>query len=117
VIKNWRRSKYLKHKELARALVKSRLEHFNQFHHFKYNRISIRNQRSRWGSCSKQGNLNFNYRIIFLPPLLADYLIVHELCHLKEFNHSRAFWHLVSQTIPRYLMARRELKKTGTSYF
>ena len=113
----FKRRHYLKHKELARVLVKAKLEHFNQHYGFKYNRISIRNQRSRWGSCSKQGNLNFNYRIIFLPPALADYLIVHELCHLQEFNHSRAFWALVTQTIPHYQTVRRELKNTGANYF
>jgi len=102
---------------LARALVKTKLEYFNQHYGFTYHRISIRNQRSRWGSCSKEGNLNFNYRIIFLPPALADYLIIHELCHLKEFNHSRAFWALVAQTIPHYQTVRRELKKNGASYF
>ncbi|MDB5254321.1 MAG: putative metal-dependent hydrolase [Parcubacteria group bacterium] len=101
--------KYLKHKEAARALVIERLEHFNLFYTFQYKRIFIKNHKSRWGSCSKQGNLNFNYRIIFLPPKLADYLIVHELCHLGEFNHSPRFWDLVEQTLPDWKKRRREL--------
>jgi len=105
------REDYLKHKEKARILARERLSYFNQFYNFKFSRISIRNQRSRWGSCSKSGGLNFNYRIIFLPPDLADYLIVHELCHLGELNHSPAFWRLVAQTIPDYASRRRLLRK------
>ncbi|NBS67881.1 M48 family peptidase [bacterium] len=66
--------------------------------------------RTRWGSCSKRGNLNFNYRILFLPPHLADYLIVHELCHLKEFNHSPRFWALVAQGCPNYHACKKELR-------
>ena len=102
---------YKKHKGQARGFVLDRLEHFNQFYNFKYNRVSIRNQKSRWGSCSKKGNLNFNYKIIFLPPEQADYIIVHELCHLKELNHSKRFWDLVSCAIPCYKEIRRKLKK------
>jgi predicted metal-dependent hydrolase len=105
------RQKYLETKEVARMFVKSRLEHWNQYYKFKYGRVSIRNQRSRWGSCSKNGNLNFNFRISELPSHLADYIIVHELCHIGEFNHSQKFWNLVGQTIPNHLEFRKELKK------
>src|SRR4051812_20805718 len=86
---------YLKYKTEALYLTKARLEHFNQFYNFKYNKITIRNQVSRWGSCSKGRNLSFNFRIALLPKEIADYVIVHELCHLGEFNHSKAFWDLV----------------------
>jgi len=72
-------------------------------YNFKINRISIKNTKSRWGSCSKKGNLNFSYKIALLSKDLADYVIVHELCHLGEFNHSKRFWKLVSLTIPNYL--------------
>ena len=102
---------YKRSKEKTRALVHERLEYFNQFYNFTYNRVAIRDQRSRWGSCSQKGNLNFNYKILFLPPPLQDYIIVHELCHLKEFNHSRRFWALVEQTIPNRQELRQELKK------
>jgi predicted metal-dependent hydrolase len=101
--------KYLRYKEAARTLVIERLEHFNTFYNFHYKRIFIKNHKSRWGSCSKQGNLNFNYRIVFLPPKLADYLIVHELCHLGEFNHSPRFWKLVERTLPDWKKRRKEL--------
>jgi len=93
---------YLKLKEHAREMVAKRLEKFNAVYGFKYKGVAIRNQKTRWGSCSSKGNLNFNYKILLLPQRHADYIIVHELCHLKEFNHSKRFWNLVSQTIPEY---------------
>lgn len=102
---------FIKHKSVALALAKKRLLHFNTTYGYTYKRIAIRNQTSRWGSCSKTGNLNFNYKLALLPPALADYLIVHELCHLGEFNHSKKFWQLVAKTIPEYSKLRKELKK------
>ncbi|MEI6297613.1 MAG: M48 family metallopeptidase, partial [bacterium] len=79
--KKEKRDEYLKYKEDTLILVKERLEYFNKLYHFKWNRISIKNQKTRWGSCSRQGNLNFNYKIVLLPEEQADYIIVHELCH------------------------------------
>ena len=105
------RQDYLLHKETARVFVKKKLEEWNQYYGFSYNRITIRDQRSRWGSCSKKGNLNFNYRIIHLPEQLADLVIVHELCHLKEFNHSLSFWNLVARAIPDHLSRRHTLAR------
>jgi len=110
------RAHYLEHKSAAGRLVWGRLEHFNSFYNFNYNRVCIRDQQSRWGSCSAKKNLNFTYRIVFLPPELADYLVVHELCHLGEMNHSARFWKLVEKTIPNYKLLRRELKKNGNLY-
>jgi predicted metal-dependent hydrolase len=100
----------LKHKEEATSLVNERMGVFNKIYGFPLNRITIRNTKSRWGSCSKKGNLNFNYRIVFLPPTLADYLVVHELCHLKEFNHSIRFWNLVAIIIPNHKKLQAELR-------
>lgn len=101
---------FLAHKEAAERLVAERLAHFNETYGFSFNRVSIRDQKSRWGSCSKRGTLSFNYRLALLPRALADYVIVHELCHLKEFNHSKKFWALVSQAIPEYAAHKRELR-------
>lgn len=105
--------KYQKYKSEARALVLKKLEKYNEVYNFKYGRVSIRDQRTRWGSCSKKGNLNFNYKIVFLPEELADYIIAHELCHLKEFNHSSRFWDLVSRVFPNHLDLRKKLRKTS----
>lgn len=95
----------------ARALARAQAKvlYFNQFYGFSYNRIAVKDQKSRWGSCSVQRNLNFNYRLLFLPEGLFDYVVVHELCHLVFFNHSPAFWHLVEKTIPDYDERRRRL--------
>jgi predicted metal-dependent hydrolase len=105
------REDYLKNKEKARSLVTARIEHFNKLYNFKFKRISIRDQRSRWGSCSRQGGLNFNYRLIYLEPELIDYLVVHELCHLKEMNHGANFWQLVEKAIPNYKDLRYKLRR------
>ena len=101
---------YLKHKEAARELTLARLHHFNRHYNLTWNRVAIRNQRRRWGSCSSLKNLNFNYKIIFLPPHLQDYIIVHELCHLAHLNHGPDFWALVSEQIPDYKERRKELR-------
>ena len=104
------KTEYLKYKEITRQLVKERLEYFNGFYNFRFNAINIKNQKTRWGSCSRKGNLNFNYKLALLPAHIADYIIVHELCHLSEFNHSRKFWELVARTVPEHKKIRRELR-------
>lgn len=104
------RKHYLKYKEAARTLVHARLGHFNSFYNLPLRRVFIKNLQSRWGSCSSQGNLNFNYKILFLSPAVADYIIVHELCHLRHFNHRVEFWILVAQTTPHYKSLRKQLR-------
>ncbi|MSR70476.1 M48 family peptidase [Candidatus Kaiserbacteria bacterium] len=108
-----RRSKlqYKKYKEQARVAVHARLSYFNSFYNHAYRRVFIKNTKSRWASCSTLGNLNFNYKIIFLPPALQDYLVVHELCHLRHFDHSPAFWALVGEALPAHRAARRALRR------
>jgi predicted metal-dependent hydrolase len=101
---------YRKLKHQARVLVKEKITQINKFYNFSFNRICIKNHKSRWGSCSKKGNLNFNYKIIHLPVELAEYIVVHELCHLKELNHSSRFWALVARAVPDYKARRRKLK-------
>ncbi len=102
---------YKMYREEALLLVQSRIQYFNDHYQFIFNRISIRNQKTRWGSCSRRGNLNFNYRIIHLSSELADYIVVHELCHLAELNHSKNFWKLVEKTTPNYSKSRYMLKQ------
>lgn len=102
---------FQENKESALVFVRNRLKILNETYKFTYNTINIKDQKTRWGSCSKKGNLNFNYRIANLPPHLTDYIIVHELCHLKEFNHSQKFWNLVAKAIPEYRDIQNELRE------
>lgn len=104
------RKDYLEKKEKARKLVLKRISILNFNDNFVFNRISIKNQNTRWGSCSGKKNLNFNYRMIYLPERLFDYIIIHELCHLKELNHSKSFWNLVFKYCPEYIKEKKELK-------
>ncbi len=109
---------YLEHKEAARSLTLARLEYFNQHYDLTWNRVAIRNQRRCWGSCTSLKNLNFSYKILFLPPALQDYIFVHELCHLKELNHGPNFWALVAEVIPDYrerIIALKQIEKGGMS--
>jgi predicted metal-dependent hydrolase len=110
---------YQTHKEAARQVIHSRLEYFNQFYEVTYNRVSIRDQRRCWGSCSSKGNLNFSYKLLFLPPCLRDYVVVHELCHLRVLNHSQAFWDTMAVAMPDYAeraVALRQIEHThGTA--
>lgn len=104
------RREYLAKKNDALVIVKNKISHFSSLYKLHPARIFIRNQRTRWGSCSERGNLSFSYRIIHLPEKYLNYVIVHELCHLKEFNHSRRFWDLVAQAIPDYKKIRKEIR-------
>jgi predicted metal-dependent hydrolase len=109
-ISNGTREEYKRMREEARRSITERLEYFNQYYGFSYGRIAIKNMRSRWGSCSGKKNLNFHYRVLTLPPPLRDYIVVHELCHLKEMNHKTEFWELVARTIPDFALRRRALR-------
>ncbi|MDY5956330.1 MAG: M48 family metallopeptidase, partial [Frisingicoccus sp.] len=82
--------------------IPKRVEHFAKIIGVDYGRITIRNQKTRWGSCSSKGNLNFNCLLMLTPPEVIDYVVVHELCHRKEMNHSKAFWSEVEKVIPNY---------------
>lgn len=106
---------YEKNKEAARRLITERVRYFQNIYAVTYQKLSIRNQKTRFGSCSSRGHLSFNYRLIFLPEHLRDYVIVHELCHLRELNHSRKFWALVAQTVPDYRVKKHELQAFSRS--
>lgn len=101
---------FLLNKSRARRLVLESIASLNGIYGFNYNKITIRRAKSRWGSCSKQGHLNFNYRVVYLSAELVKYIVAHELCHLKEMNHGKHFWKLVEQTIPNWPASRKQLK-------
>ena len=97
-------------KKEASHFVKERLHFFNKAYGYTWGVVTIKNVSTRWGSCSKSGDLNFSYKIVFLPKTWADYIIVHELCHLGAFNHSQQFWELVAREIPDYKKIKKELR-------
>lgn len=102
-----------KYKRLARKVIHERCAFFQPFTQGTYHSISIRDQKTRWGSCSGKGNLSFNWRLILAPPEILDYVVVHELCHLTHLNHSKDFWHLVETVLPDYKERRQWLKENG----
>lgn len=97
----------------AKAIIAERLAHCNAAYGFTYGRVSIKEQKSRWGSCSRQGNLNFNWRLLLAPLAVLDYVVTHELAHLREMNHSPRFWQVVARGCPDYLLHRRWLRQHG----
>ncbi len=109
------RGEYRARRGEAEEFVQQRIRELNKVYGFSFKSITIRNQKSRWGSCSRQGNLSFNYRLLLLPPELADYVIVHELCHLQEMNHSKKFWALVGRAVASPKESRRELRRYALS--
>jgi predicted metal-dependent hydrolase len=99
------------YRQKAEEVIRDRLDHFNEHYGFRFKRVAFRDQKSRWGSCSRAGNLNFNWRLIMAPIEVIDFVVVHELCHLKEMNHSARFWALVEQAIPNYKESRAWLRE------
>ena len=97
-------------KKKARAVIPGRVAYYAPLVGVSYGRITIRNQRTRWGSCSAKGNLNFNYQLYYLPEELMDYVIIHELAHRKHMNHSKEFWKVVEEYCPDYRERRKVLK-------
>ncbi|WP_324716047.1 SprT family zinc-dependent metalloprotease [Carboxydochorda subterranea] len=99
-------------RERARAVIYRRLADLAGRHGFRYRRVFIRDQRTRWGSCSNRGNLSFNFRLIMAPPEVLDYVILHELVHLREPNHSARFWAALARLCPDYRERRRWLRRS-----
>ena len=94
--------------------IRQRLSHYAPLIGVEFGRVAIRDQKSRWGSCSAKRNLNFNWKLIMAPPEVLDYVVIHELCHLIEFNHSRRFWSLVEKQMPEYEVWKKWLKTHGS---
>ncbi|MCI8666319.1 MAG: M48 family metallopeptidase [Dorea sp.] len=97
--------------EKAMEIFPKRVEYYARLMGISYGRITIREQKTRWGSCSGRGNLNFNWKLTLMPPEILDYVVVHELAHRKEMNHSKDFWKIVEQVLPDYQKRRKRLKE------
>ena len=107
-----------KYRSAARILFAERVRFFEPLlppEHLRITGIRIAAQKSRWGSCSSRGTLSFNWKLMLAPPEVLDYVVVHELCHLVEMNHSKAFWDLVGSILPDYKRLRKWLKDNGAS--
>ena len=97
----------------ARPIFLSRVAYYAQVMKLEPGRITVRTQKTRWGSCTREGNLNFNALLLLAPPEALDYVVVHELCHLKYMNHSRYFYFMLKRFYPEYKEPRDWLKKNG----
>jgi predicted metal-dependent hydrolase len=104
-------------RQQAAALLPPQLMALATQHGLTVNRVTIRNQRSRWGSCSSRGHITLNFRLMLMPPEVREYILIHELMHLKQANHSIRFWRLVEAACPAFRDAERWLKKHGPSLF
>ena len=102
-----------RYREAARAQFQRRAAYYHRFTGGHYTSVAVRDQKTRWGSCSSRGTLSFNYRLIFAPPVILDYVVVHELCHLTHMNHSKDFWDMVAQIMPEHRQYRRWLRDHG----
>ncbi len=104
------------YKKNARKIITMKVEQYAKSMGVTYGRISIRSQKSRWGSCSSAGNLNFNWHLIMMPSKILEYVVIHELAHRMEMNHSKRFWEIVSKFCPEYKQRIIWLKEQGISY-
>ena len=100
-------------RERAKSVLAQRTAYFARQIGVTYGRITVRDQKTRWGSCSQTGNLNFNFRLILAPLEVLDYVVVHELCHRRQMNHSAQFWHEVAQVLPDYRKRKAWLTENG----
>ncbi len=101
--------------DAALKTIPERVAYFAPAVGVTYGNITIRNQKSRWGSCSTKGNLNFNCLLMLVPPEVLDYVVIHELCHRKQMNHSALFWAEVGRICPEYKERRKWLRENGGS--
>jgi predicted metal-dependent hydrolase len=101
------------YKKRALVVLTERVEFFARKYGFQVEKIRISSARTRWGSCSARGTLSFTWRLVMAPLEVIDYVVVHELCHLKELNHSKSFWAQVGEILPEYKLCRQWLKQNG----
>lgn len=101
------------YKKVAKQILSERLAFIESRIKLKSNSFRIGDSKGRWGSCNSRGTICLNFRVIMLPPALIDYVIVHELCHLVEMNHSKAFWNLVSTFLPNVDKLKKAIKEYG----
>ncbi len=101
--------------ETAKDIIRSRVSYWGSEMDLKYGRVFIKDQRTVWGSCSAKRNLNFNRRLAAAPPEVLDYVVIHELCHLREMNHSKRFWSLVADACPDHAERRKWLRDNSTA--
>ena len=116
-VENVRPAAELALRRIAGRELAPRLEALAAEHRLTVSRITIRNQRSRWGSCSHRGVIALNFRLVQMPPWVCDYVLLHELMHLRQQNHSRRYWRLVAEVCPEYRAAERWLKVEGKALF
>ncbi len=101
------------YKKIAKKILQDRLKFVEERIRLKSNSMRINDSKGRWGSCNTMGIISFNWRVILLPPQIIDYVIVHELCHLVEMNHSKKFWELVQRFLPNYAVCKKAIKEYG----
>lgn len=97
----------------ALSVIPDKVKYYAEIMGVTYGRITIRNQKTRWGSCSSKGNLNFNCLLMLMPDRVLDYVVVHELCHLRQMNHSKKFWKEVERYMPDYPNYKKWLNENG----
>lgn len=99
--------------EQAKAVISKKAAYYAQIMGVTYNRITIRDQKTRWGSCSAKGNLNFNWKLMLAPEKVLDYVVIHELAHRREMNHSSRFYAVLAEVMPEYKEWQKWLRENG----
>lgn len=106
-----------RYRDAAKDYIPKRVEYYHPFTGGNYQKITIRDPKTRWGSCSSNGTLSFSFRLMLAPPRVLDYVVVHELCHLTHMNHSKEFWNMVENILPDYKEHRKWLKENGHTLY
>ena len=99
------------YKKAAKEILTERISYLSNYAKLFFNEIKIGDSKGRWGACNSKGTIILNFRLLMLPPAIIDYVLVHELCHLKEMNHSKNFWSLVETILPSYEKAKKTIKE------